>query len=99
MKKEISGLLILLITYIVATIIGVLVFNSFKNQLPIWINLLVSDIVATVFVWIVGIFFKTASIYDPYWSLQTIIIYALLMIEYKTINFGNILYLLLLLNF
>lgn len=94
MKKKISGLLILLITYIVATFIGVLVFNSFKNQLPVWINLLVSDIVATVFVWIVGIFFKTASIYDPYWSVQTIIIYVLLMIEYKTLNFGNILYLL-----
>ena len=93
MKKKIGGLLILLVTYIIATVIGVISFNLLKGQVDVIWNILIADVIATVFVWIVGIIFKTASIYDPYWSVQTPIIYVLLMIEYKTFNFGNVLFL------
>ena len=55
--------------------------------------MLIADVVATIYIWVVGIFYKTASIYDPYWSVQTVVIFVCLMIGYKTFNLGSILYL------
>jgi len=39
-----------------------------------WANLLVADIVATIATFIFSLVFKNASVYDPYWSVQPIVI-------------------------
>ena len=92
MTKKTKGLLILLITYILSFIIGLICFNLLDGKMNIIYNLLICDCVATVFVFIVGIFLKSASVYDPYWSLQTVAIYLALLIYYNNFNFGNILF-------
>lgn len=92
MSKKVKGLLILLFSYIIAFIIGLLTFIILENKVHIMVNLLISNIVSTIVIWIIGIFFKSASVYDPYWSIQTPVIYLCLLIKYQNFNLGNILF-------
>ena len=39
-----------------------------------WLNLLLADIAATAFIFIFSLILKNSSVYDPYWSVQPIII-------------------------
>ena len=39
-----------------------------------WLNILIADIIATVFTFIFSLILKNASVYDPYWSVQPIVI-------------------------
>ena len=92
MKNKLFGLGVLLAVYIVAAVIGVLFYYAF-NALGLhdFLSVLIADVLATIFVWVVGLIFKTASIYDPYWSLQTLVIYLGLLIKYNNWNVGTIL--------
>lgn len=92
MSKKSKGLLILLFSYIIAFVIGLLTFIILEDKLHIMVNLLISNVVSTIVIWIIGIFFKSASIYDPYWSIQTPVIYLCLLIKYQNFNLGNILF-------
>ena len=91
-KKKFYGLLILLVTYVLAFFVGLLCFKLLEDKMHIIYNLLICDCIATVFVWIVGIFLQSASVYDPYWSVQTVVIYLCLQIYYNNFNFGNVLF-------
>ena len=93
MRKKIIGLLILLLIYVLAFIVGAISFILLKEYVPLMINLFISDVIATIVIWIVGIFLKTASIYDPYWSVQTVVIYISLMVMFDNYNIGTLLYL------
>ena len=93
MNKKCEGLLILLFSYIIAFIIGLISFKLFEDNVPIIWNILIANVVSTIVIYIIGCIYKTASIYDPYWSIQTVVIYICLMIYYKTINVGNVIFL------
>lgn len=93
MNKKCKGLLILLFSYIIAFIIGLISFKLFEDNVPIIWNILIANVVSTIVIYIIGCIYKTASIYDPYWSIQTVVIYICLMIYYKTINVGNVIFL------
>lgn len=60
--------------YILAAVCGIAVYNklSFDWQ----INLLIADVIATVLTFLFSVILKNASVYDPYWSVQPIIILA-----------------------
>ncbi len=50
----------------------------------VWLKLLVADAIATVITFVFSVIFKNASVYDPYWSVQPIVItfaFAILQIE------------------
>ena len=53
--------------------------------------ILIADVAATVIVWASGVVLKTASAYDPYWSIQTLVIYLSLLIKYNNWHVGSIL--------
>ena len=72
-SKPVSIILITVI-YILATVLGVFIYV--KLPLPFWASLLTADAASTVFVFIFSLIFKNASVYDPYWSVQPIIIAA-----------------------
>lgn len=94
MKKKLIGLIILFISYLIAVICGVITFNISKDYITnIYLSIFIGNVVSTIIIWIIGTIFKTASIYDPYWSIQTIIIALLLLFQLKKINIGIILYL------
>ena len=94
MKKSIKdqiwvGFLVILLCYILAAWIGAMVYLHMTGA--VWLKLLVADIVATFFVWIVSYIFRNASVYDPYWSVQPILILTLLLIQKGSFDTGSVL--------
>ena len=90
MKKSTSLLLFLLI-YIFSFSIGLIFYFIWVDDLGIILSILISDIISTVIIWIIGVFVGSASIYDPYWSVQTPLYLLFLMIQLKQFNLGSIL--------
>lgn len=72
-SRSISFLIIALV-YVIATVIGVYVFNYLEGK-PGFTDfgdierLFWADFWATVFVWFLGVLFANTSVYDPYWSV------------------------------
>ena len=75
MKKEFNRTLSLIIVcavYLIAGAVGILVYKALS--LPVWLSLLIADVCATIATFIFSVIFSNASIYDPYWSVQPIVI-------------------------
>ena len=90
MRNKLYGLTVLFVVYAIATIIGALTFLGFKAlNLNDYLAVLIADVVATLFVWLMGVIFKTASMYDPYWSVQTLVIYLALLFYHNNWNLGT----------
>ena len=64
--------IIIALTYLLATAIGVAVYLLLPFS--VWLNVLIADVSATVFTFIISGIFSNASVYDPYWSVQPIVI-------------------------
>lgn len=65
---------VILIIYILAAVVGFAVYNMLAFDW--WLNLLIADVVATILTFIFSVIFANASVYDPYWSVQPIVILA-----------------------
>ena len=92
MKSKIFGLSVLFVVYALAAVMGCFIFLAFKSiGLNDFLAVLIADVIATVFVWLMGVIFKTASMYDPYWSLQTLCIYLALLFYHNNWNLGTVL--------
>ncbi|MBQ9448297.1 MAG: DUF1295 domain-containing protein [Acholeplasmatales bacterium] len=98
-KKKLYGLVVLLISYITAYLAGFTVFNLLKDKVDLYVNLLLADLAATVIIYLIGLLYNTASIYDPYWSLQSIVIGVSLVIYTHNVNAGIITYLVIILMY
>ena len=102
MNEKYRGLIIVLLSYLIALGFGLfsyLTLNDSKimkdseekyRQLVI---IFICDVISTIVIWFIGVLINTASIYDPYWSVQTPVIIICLLIKYKNLNVGNLLYL------
>ena len=89
--KRFLGLLSLFILYTLATVAAVVLFTVFeKAGMNEYLNILVVDVIATVIVWFGGVLLRTASAYDPYWSIQTLIIYTFIVSKHNNWNFATI---------
>lgn len=60
--------------YLMASAVGVGVYLLLPELWGFWLRLLVADVVATAVTFIFSLIFKNASVYDPYWSVQPIVI-------------------------
>ena len=89
-KKKALGLFILSGVYLVAICIGTGIFLLLKDYVHYLLNILICDAAATVVVWLFGVIFKTASMYDPYWSVQTLLFYIGMLIYFNNFNFYTI---------
>ena len=76
------------VVYILATVAGVAVYLSL--DLPVWLSLLIADIVSTALTFIFSLIFSNASVYDPYWSVQPIVIGVAFAIKYSLNALGII---------
>lgn len=77
MRTEISrkqSFIIIGIIYLLAAAAGVATYIFTRPLGAFWIRLLFSDVAATVVTFIFSLIFKNASVYDPYWSVQPIVI-------------------------
>ena len=90
-ENRLISFITILIIYIIAGIIGVITYNQLKYDW--WINLLIADVVSTIVTFIFSLIFKNASVYDPYWSVQPIVIIYLIALG-KQMTIGKILVLL-----
>lgn len=61
--------------YIIAAAVGVAVYMALPFEF--WLNLLIADVAATAVTFIFSLIMKNASVYDPYWSVQPMVILAL----------------------
>ena len=83
-ENRLISFIIIFIIYVVATILGILIFNLLK--LDFWLNLLISDVVATIFTFIFSMIFNNSSVYDPYWSVAPIVVIIALSIKFGINN-------------
>lgn len=70
--SRIKSFIILFFVYIFASFVGFLAYSNLPFCFGV--NILLADITATVFVFVFSLIFKNASVYDPYWSVQPIVI-------------------------
>lgn len=69
-----KSILVITVIYVLAAALGVAVYMALP--LVFWARLLIADVIATIFVFVFSVIFRNASVYDPYWSVQPIVIIA-----------------------
>lgn len=88
-NRTLSFIIVALI-YLFASAVGIITYY-FLPLYEIWLKLLIADVVATVFTFIFSVICKNASVYDPYWSVQPIVILAVATILNGGTNASGIL--------
>lgn len=83
MKSKVLSLFVILLIYVIAVFIGIATFNTLDWESLIY-KLLVANVVATLFIYAVGLLLKNASLYDPYWSVAPPILLILTHIHLET---------------
>ncbi len=63
---------VITVVYILASVVGIAVYKALPYQM--WLNLLIADVAATAATFVFSVLFGNASVYDPYWSVQPIVI-------------------------
>lgn len=71
-ESKTRSILVIACIYAAAAFLGFWVYMLMP--FAFWLKLLVADVAATVFVFIFSVVFNNASVYDPYWSVQPIVI-------------------------
>jgi steroid 5-alpha reductase family enzyme len=83
-----TSFLIILLSYVIALVVGLIVYHSAGHSL--WWNLLFADLSATLVIWVCSLVLDNASVYDPYWSVQPMVILPLLTLQMRTFNLSTI---------
>ena len=86
------GFALTVVFYLAAAVVGTIVFRA--APFGFVLKVLIADVAATVFLFIISLIMNNASVYDPYWSIAPIVILALGMYHFDAITTGNILLLL-----
>ncbi len=73
-----ASFLIIALIYALVSAAGIVIYRSLPY--PMWLSLLIADCAATVITYIFSLVFRNASVYDPYWSVQPIVILAALAV-------------------
>lgn len=88
MRARLFSYIKIAVVYILA--IGIGVMTCWILPFDTWLNVLLADVAATVVVFLYSVLFENASVYDPYWSVQPIVIVVGLCIG-KPIGWAQIL--------
>lgn len=71
-QSRTASFIVIALIYVLAGAVGIAVYNLLAFDW--WLNLLVADMAATIITFAFSVFFGNASVYDPYWSVQPIVI-------------------------
>lgn len=74
-QNRTASFIIVTLIYIFAVSAGIAVYQMLAFDW--WLNLLIADIIATIITFVFSLVFGNASVYDPYWSVQPIVILAM----------------------
>ena len=80
-KNRAFAFIMVSIAYLLAIAVGVVSYRYLP--FAFWVNLLIADVLATIVVFIFSVAFKNASFYDPYWSVQPIVILVAFACKYS----------------
>ena len=72
MKNRSASFVIVTLIYILAAAAGIVIYQALPFDW--WLSLLLADTAATVLTFVFSLIFRNASVYDPYWSVQPIVI-------------------------
>ncbi|MCJ7695426.1 MAG: DUF1295 domain-containing protein [Anaerolineaceae bacterium] len=91
-KTRIFAFGVITILYIFAAFLGVVIYE----RLPFapWLSLLIADLAATLFIWVASLLLHNASVYDPYWSVQPLVILSLIFIAEGSFDPGSTIFIL-----
>ncbi len=90
-KHRLYGFAVIGLIYVLAFLLGLTLFGMVLPYTTIYVAVLIADIAATVFVYLTGLLVKNTSVYDPYWSVQPIVIVMLLLTRFQVFNLGIVL--------
>ena len=102
MNDKYRGLIIVFLSYLIALGFGLFsyltlndsnIMKESEEKYRQLVIIFICDVISTIVIWFIGVLINTASIYDPYWSVQTPIIIICLLIKYQNLNVGNLIYL------
>ena len=85
-QSRTASFVVLLLVYAIATFVGVALYNLLNCDW--WLALLIADVLATVVTFIFSLIFDNASVYDPYWSVQPLVILIAFATTTKLTLFG-----------
>ena len=71
-ENRTASFVIITVIYILAAIVGIAVYHILHFDW--WLNLLIADVTATALTFVFSVVLGNASVYDPYWSVQPIVI-------------------------
>ena len=74
LTKRAPALIVITVIYILAAVFGVMFYLFLPAYWPWQMKLLLADVVATVVVFAHSVMYDNASVYDPYWSVQPLVI-------------------------
>lgn len=74
MKIKNRALSFVIVAFVYALAIASGIVSYIYLPFDFWLNLLLADIIATAVTFIFSLIFANASVYDPYWSVQPIVI-------------------------
>ena len=89
LKNRAFSFTIIALIYAFATACGVV--SYFWLPFDFWLNLLLADVIATVVTFLFSVLFGNASVYDPYWSVQPIVIVIAFAIKAPALGVAQIL--------
>lgn len=88
-----ASLFVVLVVYLAAFFAGLFSYRLFSDN-PL-LAFFIADIAATVVVWLFGLIYKNASMYDPYWSVAPIVLFLAFISINARLDAFNLLYLIL----
>jgi hypothetical protein len=80
MNNKTTSVLIILIIYALTIFIGFTFYQlvDFQNVI---LKLLLTNLVMTFIIWLISLFLRNASLYDPYWSLVPPVLLMFVLID------------------
>lgn len=90
-QKRAFGFAVIAVIYVLAVFIALFSFRLFENYFSLYLAIFLADVIGTLFVYFAGVLVNNTSVYDPYWSVQPLIIVTFLLTRFQIWNLGILL--------
>ena len=84
------ALFVICLIYVVAIAVGILTYIFISDNVEWWVAVMIADVTATIVVFVFSLLFKNASIYDPYWSVQPLVITVAFLLGMQSLTFYHV---------
>lgn len=91
-NNKTTGIFFIAIVYLITFVICYLLSFWIEDTL---LRLLFIDVIATIIIWMISLFIRNSSLYDPYWSFTPVIfVIYMMIINWDTLNIYNFIFIL-----